>query len=98
MTTHERIKARTKEIVVGGAYFLSSFFEKDGAMVKIISTSTEINSAGWPSTVEYEVLKRIGKTRHVITHYPKGRTGTCNATNLYENREDASHSNRLKIN
>ena len=88
-----RIKARTNEIKIGETYFLSSFYALDGAMVKVISTSTEVNNAGWPSTVKYEVIKPIGDCAR-RRHYAKGKIRTCSATNLYENRDAAKFKRR----
>ena len=92
----KRIKDRTDEIVVGKVYFLSAFYDSDGAMVKVISKSHKLNSVGWPSTVEYEVVERIGDSyAHHETFYAVGKRGTCNASNLYETREMASPSVRF---
>ena len=88
-----RIKARTNEIEVGKTYFLSSFFGKDGVWAKVISASTEVNSAGWPSTVKYEVIEPIGSCAKQ-KHYAKGKIRTCNATNLYEDRDAARFTRR----
>ncbi len=92
--THARIKARTKAIKVGGTYFLSSFYDKDGAIVKIISTSTKVNKCGWPSTVEYKVIEAVGD-QSTRRYYTDGKEGTCNASNLYENRVDASAARKF---
>jgi hypothetical protein len=35
-----RSKARTAQIMVGSTYFLSSFYDKDGCMVRVHSKST----------------------------------------------------------
>ena len=83
-----RTSARTDEIKVGDVYFLSSFYDTDGAMVKVLAKSHKINSAGWPSTVEYEVVERIGDANERL--YAAGSRGTCNATNLYDTRETAA--------
>jgi len=100
--TQKRIMERTAQIVVGDTYFISSFYDTDGAMVKVLETSTEQNSCGWNSTVSYEVIEpigdEIGKTygsRPGLYAVP-GMTGTCNATNLYENRADASPSRKAQ--
>lgn len=89
MTLAQKSKARTAQIVVGKTYFLSQFFEKHGAMVKVLEVSTKINRAGWPSSIKYQVTKKIGDKRS--NFYSEGRIGTCNACNLYEKREQASH-------
>jgi hypothetical protein len=83
--------AATNAIEIGGIYFLSSFYDKDGATVKVLSKSTKMNSAGWPSSVEIEVIEplggEIGKS-----YYAAGVARTVNASNLYKNRADASHT------
>lgn len=89
-----RIIARTKQIKVGRTYFLSSFSDIDGAMVKVLSKSTELNGAGWPSKVEYEVISKVGDSNS--TYYAPGKRGTCNARNLYDTIEDASPARRLR--
>lgn len=86
--TNLRIINRTNEIEVGKVYFLSSFYDKDGAFVKVLAKSTKKNLAGWPSSVRYEVIETVGEDRSAF--YAKGKIGTCNATNLYEQREKAS--------
>lgn len=88
-----RSKARTAQIVVGNTYFLSSFYDKDGCMVRVHSKSTEKNSAGWPSTVKVVVLEPLGDDAGK-DYYAVGTVHTCNATNLYEKRSDASHTRR----
>ena len=93
----ERIKARTAEIVVGKIYFLSQFYAKQGQMVEVLETTTEINSAGWPSRVTVVVVENIlgdFYTTHDEEYYAVGTLHTCNATNLYEEREHASHVNK----
>lgn len=91
----ERCIKRTNEIVVGSTYFLSSFYEREGAMVKVLGKSTKVNGAGWPSTVEYEVVEVVGP---MVTgaFYSVGKVGACNASNLYEHREDAAHGTKNK--
>jgi len=79
---------RTKELKVGGRYFLSTFHDKNGAWVTVESTSTAINSAGWPSTVKVKVQEPVGDVYAPM--YKVGNTVTCNASNLYETRESAS--------
>ena len=89
----KRIEARTHEIVAGDTYWLSSFRDTDGVWVKVTDTSTKKNRAGWNSTVTYEVLRVDAPSYpHMLTSdmYAVGAIGTCNATNLYENREDSS--------
>lgn len=89
-------KARTDEIEIGKVYFLSSFYDKDGAFVKVLSKSHKLNNAGWPSSVEYEVVSRYGDSYpHHEKFYAVGARGSCNASNLYEKREMASHEYRF---
>jgi hypothetical protein len=88
--TAARIKARTAEIKVGETYFLSSFYDKSGAMVRVEEKSTLLNKAGWPSSVTVTVLEEVGENAGAF--YRAGNTITCNATNLYEKRENASTS------
>ena len=92
--TRRKIIDRTNQIVVGKTYFLSSFYDKDGEYVTILDKSTKINSMGWPSTVTYETIEPVGDCVDKAWHQP-GRTGTCNASNLYENRADASHTAKV---
>jgi hypothetical protein len=94
--TKLRIVARTQEIKVGETYFLSSFHDVDGAFVKVLSKSTKPNSAGWPSSVEIEILEPFGEANK--SFYAKGKQRTVNATNLYEHREDASPSRKRVVN
>jgi hypothetical protein len=86
--TAKRIIARTNEIKIGGRYFLSSFYDKDGAWVTVLSKSTKINQAGWPSSVNIEVIASVGD--HDSDYYKAGSKHTVNATNLYEKQEHAS--------
>jgi len=88
-----RSKARTAQIMVGNTYFLSSFYDKDGCMVRVHAKSTKKNSAGWPSTVTVVVLEPLGDDAGK-SYYAVGTVHTVNATNLYENRSDASHTRR----
>ena len=91
--TRQKIRDRTAEIVKGKIYWLSSFYDKDGAYVKVLDASTKTNSAGWPSTVLYEVVEPIGDCASKEWH-KQGVQRTCNATNLYENRNDSSPSEK----
>jgi hypothetical protein len=86
--TNLRIIARTKEIKIGQIYFLSSFYEKDGAMVEVLSKSTKLNSCGWPSSVSVKVIEPLGSDVQK-PFYATGTVHSVNATNLYERREDA---------
>lgn len=87
------IVQKTKAIIVGETYFLSSFHDQAGAMVKVISKSTKENSCGWPSSVEIEVVEAVNDATslHMTKSYVPGYRTTCNASNLYVRREDASH-------
>lgn len=87
--TQQRCIKRTAEIVIGDTYFLSSFYDKTGAVVKVIDKSTAENSCGWNSTVTVEVLHSIDDA-----HYKPGKTHTVNATNLYEQRYLADPAQR----
>mgnify|MGYP003656245238 CR=1 FL=1 len=86
----QQIRDRTAEIVKGKIYWLSSFYDKDGAYVRVLDASTITNSAGWPSTVLFEVVEPIGDCEDK-EWYKQGVQSICNATNLYENRNDSSH-------
>lgn len=89
----KRIVTRTNALKVGGIYFLSSFYDRDGAMVKVVSKSTEINSAGWPSKVIVESIEPITETENEFQKrfYAPGTLHSVNATNLYEERGMANH-------
>ena len=91
----QKIRNRTAEIVKGKIYWLSSFYEKDGAYVRVLDASTKTNSVGWPSTVLYEVVEPIGDCATEEWYKPNVQ-GTCNATNLYENRNDSSHASKAR--
>jgi hypothetical protein len=84
-----KVKARTAQIIVGNTYFLSSFYDKEGAMVKVLKKSTAINGAGWASTVTVEVLAYVGDGPS-SSYYTPGKITTVNASNLYERRELAN--------
>ena len=90
----KRCKERTAEIVVGNTYFLSSFYDKDGCLVKVLEKSTEKNSCGWPSTVKVEVVEPLGGDANK-PYYAVGTIHSVNATNLYERRALASHRNKF---
>lgn len=97
--TFQKIINRTNEIEIGKTYFLSSFYDKDGAMVEIISKSTKLNKGGWPSSVIYKVIQKVGEHSIIDPKYDVysiGRIGSCNATNLYEKREMADPKNKYK--
>jgi hypothetical protein len=100
----ERIKARTAKIVIGGRYFKSDFYDQRGAWVIVTAKSTKLNNCGWPSSVEYRVVESVNNFVSAETANPDkpfnhtlvvGYVGTCNATNLYERREDASRLAKL---
>ncbi len=84
---------RTAQIEVGRTYFLSSFYDKDGCLVEVIEKSTKKNSAGWPSSVKVKVICPLGDDAGK-PYYAIGTVHTCNATNLYNKRSDASHTRR----
>jgi hypothetical protein len=77
---------RTKQIVIGNQYFLSAFYDKEGAIVKVIDKSTKVNSAGWPSTVIVKVIEQVDTES---SFYAVGKELSVNACNLYEHRIDA---------
>src|SRR4030067_3836100 len=81
-----RIIARNNQIEIGKIYFLSSFYGKEGAYVRVTAKSTKENRCGWPSTVSYEVVESVNSQ-----YYTKHLNGNCNATNLYESRELAAN-------
>ena len=89
---NNRIKNRNSQIKVGGIYFLSSFYDKDGVFVKILAKSDKVNRCGFPSTITYEVRELVGDAN--ASYYTIGKVGTCNATNLYEERALANHSKK----
>lgn len=82
---------KTNKIVVGDTYFLSSFYDKDGAFVEVLSKSTEKNDAGWNSSVEIKILESVGDNVLAPSFYAIGKIHTVNAANLYKTRELASH-------
>jgi hypothetical protein len=84
-----KCKARTAEIVIGNTYFLSSFYDQEGAMVKVLDKSTATNNAGWASSVKVEVLEYVGDGP-TSSYYTPGKVVTVNASNLYERRELAN--------
>lgn len=88
---HARIIAKTRAIVVGKTYFLSSFYDKTGAFVKVLSVSTRINRCGWPSSVEVESVEPVSDTPDAFnrTFYAPGMRHTVNASNLYVTRDKA---------
>ena len=95
MASHiKEIIDRTHEMAVGETYFLSSLYDKDGAWVRVLKATTETNGAGWPSTVTYKVLESVGDARYYTERI--GKTGTCNATNLYEQRHHAAHAHKYR--
>ena len=93
----QRIKDATNALKIGGTYFLSSFYDKEGAMVKVLEATTKTNRAGWPSSVKVEVLEVITDRPNASYQFYKiGDIHTVNATNLYTKREDASHTAKWK--
>lgn len=88
---HQRVAEAHNRIVVGSTYFLSNFYDQEGATVRVVSKSNRRkNKAGFYSIVNVEILD---SNYH---YYKIGETHTVNAANLYERREDASASNRWK--
>lgn len=83
----KRVSDKTDSVAVGQTYFLSSFYDVEGAMVKVLSKTKAENSCGWKSSVVVEVLEVIESE-----YYKIGAVHTCNATNLYEHRKLASAS------
>lgn len=86
----KRVSDKTDSVTVGQTYFLSSFYDVEGAIVKVISKSKQENSCGWKSSVVVEVLESIESD-----YYKIGAIHTCNATNLYDNKKSASASVRF---
>lgn len=88
----DQCKVKTAAIVLGDVYFLSSFHDQCGAFVKVLSKNTKLNTCGWPSNVEVEVVENFNPdTPFAVKHYAPGTKHSVNASNLYKNREDASH-------
>jgi hypothetical protein len=80
----KRVASRHSQIKVGSTYFLSNFYDKEGAMVKVLSKSCATNRAGWNSSVNVVVLDSD------YHYYVIGATHTVNASNLYDLRSQAS--------
>ena len=88
----EEIKANTNAIEVGGTYFLSNFHDKSGCNVKVLSKSTKINAAGWPSSVQVRVVVTIGMdSAWDLKYYAIDSIHNANASNLYTDRSLAAH-------
>ncbi|CAB4141312.1 hypothetical protein UFOVP410_151 [uncultured Caudovirales phage] len=88
-TLHAKVAIAHNSIVVGKTYFLSNFYDKEGATVRVISKSSKRkNRAGFYSIVNAEILESD------YHYYKVGEIHTVNATNLYDKRSDASASNR----
>jgi len=86
---HQKVAEAHNRIVVGQTYFLSNFYDKEGAMVRVVSKSNRRrNKAGFFSIVNVEILESD------YHYYKVGETHTVNAANLYLRREDASASRR----
>ena len=86
---HQKVAEAHNRIVVGKTYFLSNFYDKEGATVRVVSKSNKRkNKAGFYSIVNVEILDSD------YHYYKVGETHTVNAANLYERREDASPSRR----
>lgn len=88
---NSKSKSRTAEIKINGMYFLSSFHDRSGAIVRVLDKSTKRNRAGFNSTVTVVVVESVDDP-----YYKTGAVHTCNATNLYESRELASPQNKYK--
>jgi hypothetical protein len=85
-----KIIGATEKLVVGNTYFLSLFADQKGASVKVLSKSTKQNTAGWPSSVEVEVIEPIGAGNlHLEPKFAPGTRHIVSASELYTNREDA---------
>ena len=84
-----KIRTRHAQIKIGTRYFLSSFYDKEGAWVEVLAKSTKKNGAGWPSSVSIKVLEPVGEPR-AAGFYAPGSLHTVNATNLYKQIEHAS--------
>ncbi len=95
MNTITQIKERTRAMQIGATYFLSSFADKDGANVKVLSATTDTNGAGWPSSVTVRVLEPVNQ-RAGYHFYDPGTIHTVNATNLYETQHLAAHSHKYQ--
>ena len=87
--TTARILQRNREVRVGELYFLSSFYDVDGAWVRVLAKSDAVNSAGWPSSISIQVEEPVGSEAK-RSFYAKGSIHTCNATNLHKNRADCA--------
>lgn len=86
---HKKVAEAHRKVVVGKTYFLSNFYDKEGATVRVVSKSDKRrNKAGFFSIVNVEILESD------YHYYKVGETHTVNAANLYERREDASASKR----
>ena len=90
------ISDRTDEIEVGKTYWLSTFHDKDGAYVKVLMKSKKQNRAGWNSTVHVEVTELHTSYPHMEESYAKGTVRTVNATNLYDDRHESSHTHKFR--
>jgi hypothetical protein len=86
---HKAVADKHAKINVGQVYFLSNFYDVEGATVRVVSKCAKKNSAGWYSTVNVEILESD------YHYYKVGETHTVNATNLYEKREFASASHKF---
>lgn len=79
-----KVAKRHSEIQVGATYFLSNFYDKEGATVRVVSKSNKKNRCGWNSIINVEILDSD------YHYYKIGETHTVNATNLYDARFHAS--------
>lgn len=86
---HKAVAVKHAAINVGQVYFLSNFYDKEGAMVRVVSKSNKVkNKAGFYSIVNVEILESD------YHYYKVGEMHTVNASNLYERRELASASRK----
>jgi len=92
----KRISDRTDEIEVGKTYWLSSFHDQDGAYVKVLKKSKKENRAGWNSTVHVAVTELDSSYAHHEKFYALDTVHTVNATNLYDDRHESSHTHKFR--
>lgn len=80
----QKVANRHQEIKIGATYFLSNFYDKEGATVRVVSKNDRPNRCGWHSQVNVEILESD------YHYYVIGTTHTVNASNLYDLRYQAS--------
>lgn len=92
-----RIIRATEALEVGAQYFLIDTYNQTTAKVTVLTKSTQRNAAGWPSSVEVEVVEQTEiKTPYHRMVYVIGSKHIVCATNLYKNREDANPRRRFR--